>query len=112
MYEEEREEGRPRTELEVERRGGVQDDLEPGGLDDLVKGVWPGNVGHDGDDEVARRRLRGVRLADPGRLLLGADRRDDAVALGQELLQDVGWGRGGRSVTVTLGATAGAGWGG
>jgi hypothetical protein len=34
--------------------------------------------------------LRGVCLADLGGFLLAADRRHDAVAFGEELLQDVG----------------------
>jgi hypothetical protein len=36
--------------------------------------------------------LRGVRFADLGGLLLGADGGHDAVVFGEELLQDVGWG--------------------
>ena len=69
----------------------MQHDFEAGGLDDLVEGVWLGDVGDNENDKIARGGLGGVGPADLGCLFLGADGRDDAVAFGEELLQDVGW---------------------
>jgi hypothetical protein len=68
----------------------VQDDFQSWDLDDLVEGVGLGDVWHDGNGEVSRGGLRGVRFTDLGRFLLGADRGHDAVAFGEELVQNVG----------------------
>ncbi len=75
----------------MERRRSVQHHLQPGGLDDLVKGVGLRDVGHDGHGQRARGGLGGVRLADLGGFVLGADGRYDSVAFGEELLEDVRW---------------------
>ena len=80
------------TEAVVEGRGGVQDDFEAGGLGDLVEGGRVGDVGHDSEGEGARGRFGGVGVADARGLGLAADRRHDRVSLGEEQLEDVGWG--------------------
>ena len=79
-----------RTEAEVEGRGSVEDHFQAGCLDHLVEGGRDGDVRDDGDGEGARGGLRGVGFADLGGLVLVADRGHDAVALGEELLEDVG----------------------
>lgn len=84
----------------------MENDLQPGDLDHLVKGVRLGEVGHDGDNKVARGGLRRVRLSNLGSLLLGANRRHDAVPFGEELLQDVGWGPVNVSVNLSSGLMA------
>lgn len=68
----------------------MQDDFDAGDLDDFVKGRGLGDVGDDGDGEFFRG-LVGVGGADGGGLGFGADGGDDVVALGEELLEDVGW---------------------
>ena len=88
-----------RTEAEVEGRGRVEDDFQAGRLDHLVERRGDGDVRDDGDGEGARGGLRGVGFADLGGLVLVADCGHDAVAFGEELLEDVG------------GDEAGAPWG-
>jgi hypothetical protein len=74
----------------VEGGGGVEDDLDAGDLDDFVKGRGLGDIGDNGDGELLGGLVR-VGGADGGGFGLGADRRDDVVAFGEELLEDVGW---------------------
>lgn len=57
------------TELEVERRGCVDDHLQAGNLDHLVKGIRLGDVGHNDNVELVLGLVR-VGLADLARLLL------------------------------------------
>lgn len=35
------------TDLEVKRRGRMQDDFDAGDLDDLIEGTGLGDIGHD-----------------------------------------------------------------
>jgi len=80
-----------RTDVEVKRRGRVQDDFDAGRLDDLIKGVGLGDVRDDSKGQLLGRLVR-VRFPDLLRLVLGPHRRDHIVAFGQELLQDMGCG--------------------
>lgn len=66
----------------------MQHHVQAGRLDNLVKGILLGNVGHDDDGEVIRLVL--VRVADLGRFVFGADGCDDVVALLEELFHDMG----------------------
>ena len=79
-----------RTELKVKRRSSVQDDLETRLLHNLVESVELGNVGDNDHLELAAAGLVGVRFADLLRLVLGPDGGDHGVALGEELLEDMG----------------------
>ncbi len=71
----------------------MQHDLDPRGLDYLVKGILLGNVGHNDNLQLACGRLSGVGGADGRGFLFGADGGDDAVALSEELFEDVRWER-------------------
>lgn len=77
------------TDVEVKRRGRVHDDLEAGGLDDVVKGAGAGNVGHEDRLEAVPGKAR-VGLVDLVGLVLRAHGGDDRVAAGEERLEDVG----------------------
>lgn len=77
-------------ELEVEGGCRVQDHFDAGDLDDFVKGRGLRDVGDDGDGKFFGG-LGGVGGTDRGGLGFGADGGDDVVALGEELLEDVGW---------------------
>ena len=68
----------------------MQNNLQPGTLDHLVKGVLLRHVRHDGYLEPPGRKVL-VRRPQRGRLLLGPDRGDDIVAPGEELFEDVCW---------------------
>lgn len=77
------------TPLGVERRRSVEDNLNAGGLDDLIEGIRLRNIGHDDDLELLPAQL-GVGIVDLLGLVLGPDGRDDLVALLDQLVQDVG----------------------
>jgi len=68
----------------------VEYHFDAGNLDDLVKGVGLGNVRHNDYAEFIRG-LVWVGGTDRRGLLLGPDRGDNAVALGEELFEDVGF---------------------
>ncbi|EPE07686.1 origin recognition complex subunit 6 [Ophiostoma piceae UAMH 11346] len=73
----------------VEGRGSVQDNLDAGDLDRLVERVGLRELGNNLDLETVLAQL-GVSLVDVGGLGLAADGGDNGVALGEELLDDVG----------------------
>jgi hypothetical protein len=67
----------------------MEDGFKSRRLHDLVKGSLPCNISHDDHfKDIFADTL--VCIPDFGRLILGADRRHNAVALFQELLEDVG----------------------
>lgn len=66
----------------------MHDDLEAGGLDDVVKGAGAGNVGHEDRREAVPGKAR-VGLVDLVGLVLRAHGGDDRVAAGEERLEDV-----------------------
>ena len=78
----------------------MEDHFQAGCLDHLVEGRGDGDVWDDGDGEGARGGLRGVGLADLGGLVLATDRRHDAVAFAEELLEDVGGDEAGAAWSV------------
>jgi len=80
----------------------VQHDLDTGDLDNLVKGIFLSDIGHDNDVELLLV-LVGIRLADLLRLLLGPHSGNYAVALGEELIQDVGRDEAGAASQENLG---------
>lgn len=79
-------------EVVVERRGRVQDGGEGGAVprQDVVKGRRHGNVADGHDRQAPRGHELRVRGRDGVGLGLAAHRGDDGVALGEELLEDVG----------------------
>ena len=90
------------TELEMERRSCVQHNLKPRLLHDLIKSIELGNIGNDDHLEVAAAGLVGVGFTDLLRLVLGPDGGDDGVALGEQLLENVGCSCSVKSLASTI----------
>lgn len=68
----------------------MQDHLKTRLLHDLVESIKLGDIGNNDDLELAAAGLVGISLADLLRLVLGPDGGDNGVALGEQLLEDVG----------------------
>lgn len=67
----------------------MQHALQPGRLDNLIKGILLGNVRHDNDLQPLGAIL--VCVADLLCFFFGAHCCYDRVALREELFEDVGW---------------------
>ena len=79
------------TDIKVKRAGGMKDSFQPRRLNHLVKRIGLRNIGDNNDLQPIGLIL--VRIADLLSLVLGADCRDDGVALLEELVKDMGCGR-------------------
>lgn len=77
-----------RTYLEVEGRGGVEDDLDAGDLHNLVESALLCDVGDDDRLQLVLAQT-GVGLVDLLGLVLGADSGHHRVAPREKCLEDV-----------------------
>ena len=69
----------------------MQDNLKTRLLHDLIENIQLGDIRDNDHLELAAAGLVGVGFADLLRLVLGPDGGDHGVALGEELLENVGW---------------------